>query len=290
MAKSKKKKLYFTILFIIVTLFCILLHKSSPHSVFMESDPVDTRELPIIMYHSVINSTSRAGQYIVTPATVEADFKYLTEHGYEAVSINQLISYSNGETSLPAKPVLITFDDAHYNNYTYILPLLLKYDLKAVISAVGSFTDSASNSSEPLHNNYSYLTWPLLKELLNTGVIDIANHSNNLHDPKTRLGAVKALGESDMQFAQIILSDFETLQEKMKEHLDYTPKVLAYPFGKYSALTEEVAKELGFEVTLTCAERVNVIKQGEPKTLYSLGRFNRPYGITTESFMQKMGI
>ena len=75
---------------------------------------------------------------------MEQDFQYLKEQGYTAVLPDDLIAYANGEGQLPPKPILITFDDGYYNNYSYAFPLLKKYDMKAVISIVGNFTEQYS--------------------------------------------------------------------------------------------------------------------------------------------------
>lgn len=289
MGKRAKQKKFagYLLLYIVVAAICIGVHTNKVLSTDASAYTQETRELPIIMYHSIVDNRAKAGDYVITPAVLEADFLYLAENGYEAISIVELVAFAKGEGALPAKPVLITFDDGHYNNYSYALPLLEKYDLRAVVSVVGSFTDAASALNEAPNNNYSCLTWAQIQALLDSGRIDIGNHSDNLHDPKTRLGAIKVSGESDAQFLQMLHTDLELLQKKMEQNLDYSPVVLAYPFGKFSALTEELAKDMGFSVTLTCAERINVITKGQVEDLYGLGRFNRPYGIATEAFMKR---
>ena len=87
------------------------------------------------MYHSVAELTET--QFCVTPQTMESDLRYLKEHGYEAVSAEALVEYTNGTGSLPLHPVLITLGDGFYNNSSLVLPLLEKYDMCAVISVVG---------------------------------------------------------------------------------------------------------------------------------------------------------
>ena len=52
---------------------------------------------------------------------------------------------------------------------------------------------------------------------------------------------------------------------------------------------DEILKEMGFAMTLSCFERVTVLTSDEGR-LYSVGRFNRPSGISTEAFMRKIGL
>ncbi|MEG1968483.1 MAG: polysaccharide deacetylase family protein, partial [Clostridia bacterium] len=50
---------------------------------------------------------------------------------------------------------------------------------------------------------------------------------------------------------------------------------------------ERILRELGFCATLSCFERINSITRN-PDCLFSLGRYNRPAGISTQRFMKKV--
>ena len=62
--------------------------------------------------------------------------------------------------------------------------------------------------------------------------------------------------------------------------------VYAYPYGAISAESEPVLKDLGFYASLSCREKPNYITK-DPDCLWQLGRYNRPSGISTETFMQR---
>ena len=130
--------------------------------------------LPVLMYHSVAELTET--QFCVTPQTIESDLRYLKEHGYEAVSAEALVEYTNGTGSLPLHPVLITLDDGFYNNSSLVLPLLEKYDMCAVISVVGVFTDVYAPDA-PHQDDYSYLTWDDMREMCCSPRIEFGNHT-----------------------------------------------------------------------------------------------------------------
>jgi hypothetical protein len=45
-----------------------------------------------------------------------------------------------------------------------------------------------------------------------------------------------------------------------------------------SAEAEEVLKEMGYKITLSCSLGVAEIKEGEPDSLYKMKRLLRPHG------------
>ena len=98
-------------------------------------------ELPVIMYHSLVTDDRAAAPYVCPISRVEGDLRWLTENGYQSVSLAQLIAFANGQGTLPPKPVLITLDDGYRNNLTLLPPLLEQYDACAVIAVVGDVGD-----------------------------------------------------------------------------------------------------------------------------------------------------
>lgn len=267
------------ILFILIILLSMLIS-------FVTANSEEYIEVPIIMYHSVLKDISRSNKYTITPSTLEEDLKYINTNGYNTVTISDLISYVYDNKELPEKPIIITFDDGHYNNYGYVYPLLEKYNMKAVISIVGSYTDKFSETDEA-NLNYSYLRWKDINELISTGRIEFQNHTYNLHDnTHGRIGAKKKKGESDEEYKKILEEDINKLQNEFKETTGYIPTCFTYPFGGISNSSIEIIKELGFKASLSCEEGINKITKN-PNSLYLLKRYNRPSFMSTYNFFQK---
>ena len=65
-----------------------------------------------------------------------------------------------------------------------------------------------------------------------------------------------------------------------------TPTCYTYPFGACSEESERILKEMGFLCTLGCEEKVNLVTN-DPACLYEMGRFNRPAGESTESYLNR---
>ncbi len=264
-----------------------MLSKSSLETlpVFTENTPV---QLPILMYHSVLKDPQRTGKYTITPKKLEEDILHLKANGYETVSLKQVVSYVYHSEPLPEKPVLITFDDGMYNNLEYVLPILEKQNACAVFAVVGSYTDeySESNVTNP---NYSYLRWCDINELMETGRVEFASHSYNLHNISTkRRGTAKNKGESSLDFISLFHEDTQKMQSAFKANCIYAPFSYAYPLGNFSTESERVLKKTGFLASFSCIEGINIITQGDADCLYLLKRYNRDGRLTTEKFFQKI--
>lgn len=244
-------------------------------------------KVPIIMYHSILKDPSRSNKYTVTPSVLEEDLKYIKDNGYTTVTISDLISYVYDDTPLPEKPIVLTFDDGHYNNYGYLFPLLEKYDMKAVISIVGSYTDKFTETDEA-NLNYSYLRWKDIKELMDTGRIEFQNHTYSLHsNTGKRIGTKKIKGETDEHYKSILKDDILKLQQEFEENTNYFPQCFTYPFGGISNASLDIIKELGFKASLSCEQGINKLTKN-PNSLYLLKRYNRPSYISTYNFFQKI--
>ncbi len=242
--------------------------------------------LPIVMYHSLLKDPARANSYTVSPAVFERDLTYLLDKGYRTVVVQDLIDHVQTGAPLPEKPVMITFDDGHLNNLTYALPILQAHGARAVVSVVGAYVEEAVRENDP-NPMYAYLTWDDLRELYRSGCFEIQNHSFGLHQNKGARGATRREGEVLARYQQRLIDDVLKMQQAVLENVGWQPTAFTYPFGYIDKDGEQVLRELGFQATLTCAEHGNRITR-DPSSLYLLGRYNRPSGMSTDRFMKKL--
>lgn len=239
--------------------------------------------VPVLMYHSLLKDTSRAGPYVIPPTLFASDLAWLKSHGYETVLMQDLINYVDNGTSLPEKPVVITFDDGYYNNYLYGFPILQEQNMKAVISIIGLYTDKFSAADE---NNayYSHCTWPQINEMLQSGLVEIQNHTYNLHTYNNgRHGCAKKAGESLASYQSLLCEDVLKLQNRITEMTGTVPTTFTYPFGSFSSETKQIIGELGFRATLSCESGISLVTRN-PESLYLLKRFLRPAGKSSEQY------
>ena len=181
---------------------------------------------------------------------------------------------------------MITFDDGQLSVLEYALPLLEQYDLKAVVAVVGSFADAYTQSGDR-NINYACMNWKDIRKLTESGRVEIANHTYDMHNLKKRRGCQKKDGESLSQYRSALAADFEKNRAKIQAATGVKPTAFAFPFGALSKEARKVLKAEGYQVMLTCTEQVNHLT-GDPNELCNLGRFNRANSLDRETLFQKL--
>lgn len=279
--RKRRKTICFALLFAL----CFALDRYTLH-LAAQTMAGEGVTLPVIMYHSLLKDRSQAGDYVLSPDVLARDLDWLLSHGYETVTVSDLVAYTEGRGDLPAKPVMLTFDDGHFNNYVYALPLLRERGMRAVLSVIGSETARYTESGQ--ENAYwSYLSADRLRELHESGVFEIQNHSFEMHELAPRRGCLRQTGEDTVEYRARLTADFVRTQQLLTEAGLPAPICYTYPFGAYSAESEEILRDGGFLCTLGCTEGLNRITR-DPDSLYLLKRYNRPSGISSGRFFEEI--
>lgn len=236
--------------------------------------------LPVLMYHSVRGGPEH--DYAVTPDTLEADLRYLRDRGCHTVTPEDLVRFVYDGIPLPGKPVMLTFDDGFYNNLCYVLPLLEQYGMCATVNIVGEFSQelAEADSHSPA---YSYLTAEDLRQMQQSGRISFGNHTSNLHHRDGRSGCKILPGESEAAYTALLSADLNEVQMFFQKELGISPIVFAYPYGFDCPESKPVLHEMGFLVTMSCYEGMNLLTS-DPACLYDLKRYNRAGNQSTEAF------
>lgn len=130
-----------------------------------------TLRVPVLMYHHVSDVPRDADalrrELTVTPAGFRAQLVWLRDHGYTTVDAEALASALQQGAPLPAKPVVLTFDDGYDDMYRVAFPLLREF------GAVGVFFVVVN-----LLGRDGYLTRDEVRAMADAGM-DIESHGMN---------------------------------------------------------------------------------------------------------------
>ncbi|NQT95437.1 MAG: polysaccharide deacetylase family protein [Candidatus Omnitrophica bacterium] len=110
------------------------------------------------MYHH-IDEYSEQSKLSVSPESFEKQMKFLREHRYNIVSLDELAELIKSKKSLPHKTIVVTFDDGYKDNYTEAFPALKKYNIPAAVFV-------AANKV----GREGYMDWQELEEMVSYGV------------------------------------------------------------------------------------------------------------------------
>lgn len=242
-------------------------------------------ELPILMYHHILKEEARQNTYTISPDEFRCDLLYLKGQGYTPIVIQDLLDYATDHKPLPEKPVMITFDDGYESVHEYAFPILQETGFKAVFAVVGKYVDQYSETDDH-HIRYSHSTWNQLAQMRESGLVEIQNHSYDLHtNDKGRKGVKRKPGENLVFYTDMLCQDLGKLQTECEEHLGWKPTCFVYPFGYIGSDTLPILKNMGFSAAMTCEEKLNYIT-GDPEQLYHLRRFNRPHGKSAQQILE----
>ncbi len=277
MGSSKKYRCYLKKLLLVLTysLLSISIIKSIYKINTVSSvQTVDGIIVPIIMYHQV--KDRGFGNDVISPSEFESDLKYLKDNNYNTITMAQLIDYVYNKKDLPQNPVILAFDDGYLSTYLNVYPLLKEYKMKIVLSIIGKSVDEFSKVKDE-NIEYSHITWVEVKEMQESGLVEMQNHSYGLHKiSNERYGCSQMANETQEHYEEFIGNDLNMLQEKLMEVTGSCPTTFTYPYGRYNDNLENIIKKLGFKATVTCKFGINIINNN-PDTLYSLKRIRRAH-------------
>ena len=256
----------------------------------MGKESADKKAAPVrlcvIMYHGLVKDSAKQNRYMIDPHFFEDDLRFLTENGYSTIVTKDLTDHFLSGKALPAKPVMLTFDDGYYNNYLYAFPPLKKYGCRAVLSPIGRACEKAENE-ERQDEFYSQCTIAQLREMCESGLVELAYHTYDLHSIGSGVqGVQQRPDETDAAYKTRLIQDIDSFAKLMQPAANEELNCFTYPFGAKSKLTGEILKSEGFQCALDCEEKINVLSS--PQDLYSIHRFLRDGVTPSDEFFNRI--
>jgi peptidoglycan/xylan/chitin deacetylase (PgdA/CDA1 family) len=215
------------------------------------------KQVPILCYHQIRDwkptDSKRAKDYIVPVQVFKEQLKMLADSGYHTILPDELYNYLAYGTTLPAKPVMLTFDDTDLGQYTIAFPEMKKYNFKGLY-----FIMTVSLGKK------NYMTKEQVKELSEAGNV-IGSHTWDHHNVKQYQG-----------------KDWEIQIDRPTKELEMITgkpiRYFAYPFGLWN---EQAIPELKKRNFLAAFQLIT--KRDDQEPLYTIRRMIVPgyWGLST---------
>jgi peptidoglycan/xylan/chitin deacetylase (PgdA/CDA1 family) len=103
------------------------------------ADLLFTAGIPVFMLHRFESSGDGVSGH--DPLHLERCLQYLVKHGYNFVSVEQIISSIKNEQSLPKRPIAFTMDDGFLDQATIAAPIFIKYQCPVTIFLISGMLD-----------------------------------------------------------------------------------------------------------------------------------------------------
>lgn len=262
--------------------------------------------LLVLSYHDIRDDVAAKGdpdRYAVSTSNFAAHLDWLRSHAYHPVSVQQVLDARAGKRALPSRPVLLTFDDGLRSVYTRVFPLLQAYGYPALVAPVTSWVELPVGQVVPYgHRDFThddFVTWAQLREMQDSGLIEIGSHSDDLHKgiagnpfgnqtpaAVTRHWDAGKGYESEADYRQRIQTDLRHSRDAIVAHLGKPPRAMVWPYAAYNRASNEIAAQLGMTLSFDLEGRsheADIGQQGRDRvdgqSLGSLGRlllFNNP--------------
>ncbi len=191
-------------------------------AVTVTADPSQNYDIPILMYH-------------YTPGDFEYQLRHLLSRGYTAITLDQLNNAFRHRDPLPAKPVVITFDDG-YENQLQAFALLEKYQMPAtfyIVTSGGNSNWCVGAGRTNASCGDAYLNWDQVRQLASSSLVTIGAHTVN-HANLANLSPEQQRSE---------IFDSKT---QLEQQLKRTVRHFAYPYGSFNATTIGLIGDAGF--------------------------------------------
>ncbi|MDQ6755598.1 MAG: polysaccharide deacetylase family protein [Bacteroidota bacterium] len=218
------------------------------------------KEVPILCYHHIRNFTAggRLMGYEVTPAAFAAQMKTLYDSGYRTILPNDLYEYLVHGASLPAKPIMLTFDDNDKEQYTIGATEMNKYGFKGVYFIMTITI-----------NRPRYMSEQELKQLSDSG------HAIEGHTWDHHMVTKYTTATWDTQLVK---------PQKRLEAITGKPvKYFAFPFGLWNKESIPVLKDHGYKLAFILST-----KRDSTEPLYTIRRMIVPGQWSPQGMIKAM--
>lgn len=211
-------------------------------------------KLTILMYHKIdeLPAGVRNRGNFVSPRRFEEQMDAVLSWGYRTIGFEQWLDYRNGvAVTLPARPLIVTFDDGYTCFDDRAWPVLRAREMSATVFLVASQIGGANVWDE------GEVRLPLMNadriRALQLEGVKFGSHSV-MHRALARIPAEDA-------FRELAQSRW-TLSELLGRDVD----VFAYPFSNQNAAVRALAQQAGYRCAVRGRGRMN-------------SRRNDPYGL-----------
>jgi peptidoglycan/xylan/chitin deacetylase (PgdA/CDA1 family) len=182
----------------------------------------DKYVVPILMYHRIVDS--RNDLNAVSPESFTRQMAFLYDHGYQVLSLDDLVEGMHKARMFKRHVVALTFDDGYEDNYTNAFPILRKYAFPATVFMI------ADAVGKP-----DFLTAEQLKAMYDGG-FKVGSHTR-------RHAYLPKIKDDPVVLEDEVINSKKILEKVLERPIDF----FSYPSGGFSESVIEMVKKAGYK-------------------------------------------
>jgi peptidoglycan/xylan/chitin deacetylase (PgdA/CDA1 family) len=150
-----------------------------PAFVAARSPDIDFRDVPVFVFHTI------------DPGEFEEQLRHLVDNDYQTLDCATFHAYLTGTGKIASRSVLLTIDDGRASVWTYALPLLKKYGLKAIVFLIPGYIRESTSLAPTLEEVWAgkarleglpdrdpeLMNWSEVRAAAESGLIDFQSHT-----------------------------------------------------------------------------------------------------------------
>jgi len=249
------------------------------------------RAVPVLMYHHV---SPAAGAVTVSPAHFADQMAMLAREGYTTLGARAFSEYLAGEP-VPAKSVVLTFDDGYLDNWVHAHPVLAEHGFTALGFLVSGWVNSGPvrpNAADPVtststrnlpgllghsaakaaieagETDRAIMRWSEIDAMRQAGTFEFHSHTHT-HTRWDRVSANPATKRASLR------DDLLQARAALAQHLGGVSDHLCWPQGYFDADYVEEAHAAGFRHLYTVEPGTNQ-RHGNPTRILRLDVRDKP--------------
>lgn len=241
--------------------------------------PWPTNQFLTLAYHDIEDTAPDQTFVAVSTDHFIRQMAWLHENGYKPVSVDQILDARHGGKPLPAKAVLLTFDDGYSSFYTRAFPILRAYGWPAVLAPAGAWLDTPAKQDVNFGGikleRSRILTWAQVREMSASGLVEIGAHTDALHygalaNPQGNMEPAAAIRqfntrthqyESENTYKARLIADVAKITEKVRRVTGKKPRVWVWPYGETSGTALTIIGNDGYSMAFTLDDGADRLDQ-----------------------------
>ncbi|MFL5311558.1 MAG: polysaccharide deacetylase family protein [Myxococcales bacterium] len=224
-------------------------------------------DVPILSYHSVSDAPDA---FTVSESGFTSHLDALQRAGFHTVPMHQWLAHEDRGTPLPARPIVLTFDDGFEDAYSTVLPALRARGMRGAFFVVTSLVGADAAHRVVREEDglvRRYLVWPEVRALAAAGL------------------EIGSLGVRHLRLPERDRAEVVRELTRSKQELDAalgTPvDLLAYPYNSVRRWIVPLAREAGYRAGVAGMAHGNA----DRFTLYRIGVYR---GMTADEVLTQL--